>query len=67
MCLVGANDDSDDANQEGRGKSVWSFCVGGHVGNGYTAYHCDAFTAGSVASSKRIFLLLKALALVNVC
>ena len=34
MCHVGANNDSDDANEEGRGKSVWCFCVGGQVKKG---------------------------------
>jgi hypothetical protein len=31
--LVGANDDSDGANEEGTNKSVWCFCVGGHIGD----------------------------------
>ena len=45
--LVGANDDSDDADLQGRGKLVWSFGVGGHVGDGYTAYNCNgSFNCG---------------------
>ena len=64
--LVGANDDSDDANEEGKDKSVWSFGVGGHIGNGYAAYYCNStFYCGFCGKFEADFHSSEGL--VNVC
>ncbi len=38
-CLVGYNDDTDDANKKGTGYSVKVLSMCGNVGNGHTADH----------------------------
>ena len=38
-CLVGSNDDTDDANEKGTGCSILVLSMCGKVGNGHTADH----------------------------
>ena len=44
--LAPNGDDSNDADVDGRGKSVWCFGMGGRVGDGHAAYNCDGSLNG---------------------